>query len=410
MADAGFAFLHSAYEPLEFWLSWTVMTLPLRLYIVLILLGLASCEAPEESVGPQHQDLRVRYSLTPLPEKPEYPVDNQRNKDRISLGWRLFYDPILSVTQDVACGTCHHAQFGMSDGRALSLGVGARGLGPGRSSTGGAVNVVERHSLSIINAAFIKDSRGHSPLFWDGRARSLEEQSLLPIQNAIEMAGPGISPETALDTIIMRLRRLKLYQAFFNQAFPEQADSVAHGLISSTINVTTLSKALAAYQREIISANSAYDRFARGTDTALNELEKLGLDIFYGKAGCGSCHSGPMLSDFRMYGQGVGSISDHGAGNYAFRTPSLRNLEHTAPYMHDGSMKTLDEVIDYYNKGIAANAELPKASIDARFKPLGLTPYEKSALRAFLLALRDDSWEKVGVPPSIVPSNLPVPR
>jgi cytochrome c peroxidase len=145
-------------------------------------------------------------------------------------------------------------------------------------------------------------------------------------------------------------------------------------------------------------------------EEALGATELQGLDLFHGKANCASCHSGPMFSDFKFYGQGIGSTQDIGAGQHRFRTPSIRNLELTAPYMHDGSLRTIDDVIEYYDKGIAANSALPKTSIDPRFKPLGLTQAEKQALKAFLFALRDDSWEDVAVPPSVVPSNLEVPR
>lgn len=376
---------------------------------LLLVLAASGCEIVEDTAKPT--DPRIAHSLQALPEHPTYPTSNPRNSDRIVLGWRLFYDPILSGTKDVACGTCHHPLYGMSDGRTLSLGVQAKGLGPKRTTLDGvSPNLVPRHSLSVINMAFVTDPHGISPFFWDGRAHSLEEQSLFPIGNAIEMAGPGITPEAAVDSAIARLRRINLYRIYFRDAFPEEADSVAKGLLSSPITVTTLAKALAAYQREITSVNTPFDHYARGNDSALTALELQGLGVFYGKANCSSCHSGPMLSDFRMYGQGIGSLEDHGAGGFRFRTPSLRNLIHSAPYMHDGSIKTLEELIEYYDRAIPMNGALPASSLDPRFKPLHLTISEKQALLAFLLALRDDSWEDVAVPPSVVPSNLEVPR
>lgn len=367
---------------------------------ILLALFLTACSSPQEPAAPA--DPVLRYRLETLGEVP-YPVDNPKHKDRIVLGWRLFYDPILSGTKDVACGTCHHARFGMSDGRALSLGVKASGLGPARVSAGSILHETSRHSSSVINAGYT------APLFWDGRAKTLEEQSLFPIRDRDEMLGPGISPAHAIDSAIARLRGISLYDIYFKHAFAREADSVANGLLASAITASTLSRALAAFQRELISKDSRYDRFVKRRE-ALSAIEVQGLDLFHGKAGCASCHSGPMLSDFRMYGQGIGSSEDPGAGGHRFRTPSLRNLELTAPYMHDGSMKTLDDVIEYYDKGIAANPRLPKASIDTRFRPLGLLPSEKQALKAFLLTLRDDSWEDVAVPPSVVPSNLDVPR
>ncbi|HET6511709.1 MAG TPA: cytochrome c peroxidase [Candidatus Kapabacteria bacterium] len=377
-------------------------SIPLLLLSILV----GSCHAPEGAQLPE--DPRERYALRTLGEL-EYPADNPKNKNRFVLGWRLFYDPILSATKDVACGTCHHAKFAMADGRALSLGVHSTGLGPGRTSAGSIDHETARNSPSIVNAGYIREASGHSPLFWDGRARSLEEQSLFPIRDPNEMLGDEISPLFAIDSVIARLRSIKLYEIYFREAFVAEADSVAKGLLPSTITASTLARALASFQREVVSKNSRYDQFVK-RQIEFTPEETQGLEIFFGKAGCGGCHSGPMFSDFRLYGQGVGSTADRGAGNHRFRTPSLRNLETTAPYMHDGTFKTIDDVIEYYDRGIALNPQLPKSSIDPRFRPLGLTDAEKRALKAFLLTLRDDSWEDFAVPPSVVPSNLDVPR
>jgi cytochrome c peroxidase len=367
---------------------------------------LASCNEPD--VAAIEQDPRIQFDLQGLPAL-AYPADNQKSKDRFVLGWRLFYDPILSATQDVACGTCHHARFGMSDARAFSLGVESSGLGPSRVSNGSMKHETARHSSSVINAGYILDDKGHSPLFWDGRAHSLEEQTLFPIRDPHEMLGHQIDPAVAIDSAIARLRRIKLYEIYFNDAFANEADSVSKGMLPSAITASTLSRALASFEREIVSKDSKYDRFVAHTAEFTYE-ELAGLKLFFGKAGCGGCHSGPMFSDFRMYGQGIGRADDPGAGGNRFRTPSLRNLELTAPYMHDGSLQTIDDVIEYYNRGIAANSALPKSSIDPRFRPLGLSVVEKAFLRAFLLTLRDDGWEDFAVPPSTVPSNLDVPR
>jgi cytochrome c peroxidase len=377
-----------------------------RIFSLFILIGLVACGSPDAPSIPQ--DPRVEFNLHTLSEL-NYPADNPKSKDRFVLGWRLFYDPILSGTQDVACGTCHHAKFGMSDARAFSLGVESSGLGPARGPNGSMRHETARHSPSIINTGYIFDDLGRSPLFWDGRAHSLEDQSLFPIRDPHEMLGQSILPAVAVDSAIARLRRIKLYEIYFKNAFAQEADSVAKGLLPGTITASTLSRALASFQREIVSRDSKYDKFIQGTAEFTHE-ELEGLRLFHGKAGCAGCHSGPVLSDFKMYGQGIGSPEDQGAGNHRFRTPSLRNLELTAPYMHDGSLKTIDDVIDYYDRGIAANSAIPKQDIDPRFRPLGFTHAEKSALKSFLLTLRDDSWENFAVPPSVVPSNLDVPR
>jgi cytochrome c peroxidase len=374
--------------------------------LLLFVLALAACGSPD---APLHeQDPRIEYNLHTLPEL-TYPADNPKSKDRFMLGWRLFYDPILSGTQDVACGTCHHPRFGMSDARAFSLGVEASGLGPSRSTSGSMKHETARHSPPVINLGYVIDRYGRSPMFWDGRARSLEDQTLFPIRDPHEMLGHSIAPEAAIDSAIARLRRIRLYEQYFMQAFAAEADSVAQGLLTSAITASTLSRALASFEREVVSRDSKYDRYIqRREEFTHTELE--GLRLFHGKAGCASCHSGPMLSDFAFYGQGIGSSKDQGAGDHRFRTPSLRNLELTAPYMHDGSLKTIEEVIDYYDRGVATNASLPRSSIDPRFQPLGLTASEKAALKAFLLTLRDDSWEAIAVPPPFVPSTLEVPR
>lgn len=367
---------------------------------------LAGCSEPEGSFLPQ--DPREEYRLQALPAM-DYPQDNPKDKDRFVLGWRLFYDPILSATRDVACGTCHHARFGMSDGRALSIGVEASGLGPARTSKGAVSHETLRHSQSIINAGYITSVDGKRPLFWDGRARSLEDQSLFPIRDPNEMLGSAIAPEHAIDSAIARLRRIKLYEIYFREAFTAEADSIKRGQLASAITPSTLSRALAAFQREVVSRNSRYDKYiSRSVEFTPEELQ--GLRLFHGKGGCGNCHSGAMLSDFGMYGQGIGSVQDQGAGRHRFRTPTLRNLELTAPYMHDGSLKTIEEVIEYYDRAIPTNPDLPRGSIDPRFRPLRLTPTEKAALKAFLLTLRDNDWEDFAVPPSTVPSNLDVPR
>lgn len=399
-------------EPAGTCAGWTDVNRSLAVFVALAVVLLSACSDPSE---PAVTDPRVVYGLKALPETPVYPADNQRNRDRFVLGWRLFFDPILSGTKDVACGTCHHSLLGMSDRRAVSLGVHAKGLGPDRSSISPLPHLTTRNSQSTVNLGFYPLLLYEPTFFWDGRARSLEEQALVPIRSRVEMRGDAYPEDAAVDSAVARLRTFKLYEIYFSRAFEEEADSVRHGWIRSTITASTLARALAAFQREIVAPNTRFDQYVRGKDDALTSQELDGLKLFFGKAECGRCHNGALLTDGKFYGQGIGNESDIGRGvvepskRHHFRTPSLRNLAATAPYMHDGSIGTLDDVIEYYDRGIP-QTQLPSGAIDGRFRPLGLSPQEKASLRAFLGTLEDGSWEQFAVPPSTVPSGLNVPR
>lgn len=385
----------------------------------LLLLSIGCEQTPVHE--PEPTDLRVRFALQALATSPVYPEDNPRVRDRFSLGWRLFFDPILSGPMDVACATCHHPLLGMSDARATSLGVHATGLGPTREPLSANAEPLsanaepmDRNSPAIINLGVLPAHNTATSLFWDGRANSLEDQALFPIRARDEMRGDAYTEAVAVDSVIARLRKIPLYRVYFERAFIAQKDSVARGQLASVITPSTLALALAAFQREIIAPNTRFDQFVRGNDYALTAAEKHGLTLFHTKAGCASCHAGAAFTDMNFYGQGVGTANDRGRGaldpsrEHHFRTPSLRNLSRTAPYMHDGSIGTIDEVLAYYNAGTPANAEL-RRSIDHRFKPLGLTQGELNAIKQFLSTLEDDSWQDFAVPPSTVPSNLNVP-
>src|SRR6185503_7396252 len=152
--------------------------------------------------------------LVPLPRVATYPADYQEELPRFLLGWKLFYDPILSGSRDVACATCHHPAFGMSDGRAVSLGIEASGLGPGRRPNGSFDASVTRNAQSIVNAAFMP------ALFWDGRVRTLEEQSLVPLASQKEMRADAFTEASAVDSVLRRLRAIGLYERDFRAAFP----------------------------------------------------------------------------------------------------------------------------------------------------------------------------------------------
>ncbi|MBI2187621.1 MAG: c-type cytochrome [Acidobacteria bacterium] len=241
------------------------------------------------------------------------------------------------VRAALACASCHDPERAFTDGRRLAVGVFGRA---GR-----------RNVPAIINRAW-----GRS-FFWDGRVTTLEEQVLTPIEDPDEM-------DLAVSQAARRV----------------------------DLTVDQLSRALASYVRSILSGNSRYDRFAAGERTALSPEEQAGLQIFSGKGNCTACHVGPTLTDERLHNTGVAwtdrRLLDPGGGNGTFKTPTLREVTRTAPYMHDGSLATLEEVVDYYDRGGNANPFL-----DPELRPLRLTPGEKNALVAFLRTLNGDVSE-----------------
>jgi cytochrome c peroxidase len=377
----------------------------LLLLLIALTLGAGCSENTSEDVAPEQR-------LSPLAFEPPYPPDNLENQDRFLLGWRLFYDPILSGGKDVACGTCHHPSYGMSDGRDVSLGIKATGLGPTRKSIDSSIGRVSRNALSILNTAYMPH------FFWDGRVHSLEEQALIPIASHKEMRGDAFSEFVAIDSILARLRKIALYERDFRNAFSETKDSVLRGIIPSAITRSTMARAIAAFERKLITPYSKFDGYLRG-DSLFTQNEKEGLNLFIGKAGCIRCHSGPMLSDFQYYSQGIGNLYEIDQGRsqvsrdpadaYTFRTPTLRNVSKTGPYMHSGVMGTLREVIEYYNTARPHDAQQGQL-ISSMFQILGLTEEEKHQLEQFLLTLTDESWQPFAELPASVYSGLPVPH
>lgn len=282
------------------------------------------------------------------------PADSPTRPDRVALGRRLFHERRLSRDRSLACADCHRPERGFTDGRARSVGVEGR-LGP-------------RNVPTLVNRAWGK------AFFWDGRESTLETQVLRPIEAPLEM-------DLEVDRAVERLRRMPRYAEAFRASFGRD------------VNRDDLGRALAAYVRTIEAGDSPYDRYALGQPDALPPEAKAGLALFRGRANCSACHAGPYLTDEDFHNTGVswrqhphdggragvtGLASDRGK----FKTPTLREVARTSPYMHDGSMATLDEVIDFYDRGGGPD---PRRS--AELRPLGLTPDEKAALRAFLESL-----------------------
>ena len=247
------------------------------------------------------------------------PASNPLTREKVELGKRLFFDQRLSLDNTVSCASCHDPKLAFTDTRKTAVGIMGR--------TG------DRRSPRIVNRAYGKT------FFWDGRAATLEDQVLQPISNPKEM-------DLALETAAQRVG----------------------------LNVNAMRDALASYVRTIMSGDSPYDRYLAGDAAALTTQQRAGLRLFRGKAGCTSCHLGPNLTDEKRH--------DTGIGGGAFKTPTLREAARTPPYMHDGSLGTLDDVIEFYDKGGKESATL-----DADIHPLKLSPEEKAALRSFLEAL-----------------------
>jgi cytochrome c peroxidase len=324
------------------------------------------------------------------------PADNPQTPEKVALGRRLFFDPRLSADGTVACGSCHQPQRAFTDGRATAVGV--RGL------------VGQRNAPTILNALYEKT------LFWDGRVTTLEDQALLPIVNTSEMGRPNL--DSAVAAIAADARDRSAFARVFGRA----------------PNAPDLARAIAAYERSELAFASPFDAFAAGDKGALSDAAKRGWALFNGKGRCAQCHEattpggGALFMDqgFHNTGAGLGSrevtalacktqarlgmgsliavdqaaiaselsalgaflVTKAPADIAAFKTPSLRNVAVTAPYFHDGSARTLWDVLDHYNKGGVTNPWL-----DRGIRPLRLTEPEIGDLIAFLASLTSTPFE-----------------
>ncbi len=303
--------------------------------------------------------------LGPLPPV-RYPEDNPYTKAKAALGKRLFFDPVLSGSNQIACATCHDPELGWGDGRRTSFGHD-RQLGA-------------RNAPTLLNA-------GHwETFFWDGRAASLEEQALFPIQDPAEM-------NQNLESLPAELSADSAYRQQFAASFG-----------SPGITIDRVAKALATFERGIRSRRSRFDRFVAGDYSALGDDEIAGLHLFRTKARCINCHNGPFLSDQRFHnngqsffgrpGQDLGlfSLTGDSLDMGKFRTPSLRDIAYTGPYLHHGNIPELEEVIFMYDQGMPQI--IPKRHHGKTqpvhspiLQPLGLSPKERQQLEAFLHAL-----------------------
>ncbi|MDX2032890.1 MAG: cytochrome c peroxidase [Blastocatellia bacterium] len=333
---------------------------------------------------------------------PQEPVNNRGESARVELGYRLFFDPILSGDQTTSCATCHHPNYGMADGLKRGVGVGGRGYGPQREGTG---RELQRNTPSLFNVVY-------SPiLFWDGRAGSLEEQAIGPLFSEEEMNQPSAAE------LLKRLRAVPEYRQMFGNAFG--IDSKVDG---REITLPNIVRAIAAFERKLNVTETAYDQFVRGQDDRLTNEQLRGLVVFFGQGQCAACHTPPHFHDDVLSSIGTPASAEKGAPHdndpgFAavirredtfgmFKTPGLRNVERTAPYMHNGVFKTLEEVVDFYNDGGGRGRGLNVPSQDTKVQKLDLTDQQKRDLVAFLKSLND--LAPPPVVPDRVPSGLPV--
>lgn len=356
--------------------------------------------------GPYEGSARAGSGIAkPFPIMPGLD-ENPLTAAKVELGRMLFFDPILSGDNQLSCATCHHPDLGLADARPLSMGLGGGGVGPER--TGGAE--LRRNAPTIWNAAFAGSQ------FWDGRAATLEDQLDGPLLDANEMnADP--------DEIVRELKAIPEYVRLFDLAFPNSiATQTGAGDEAGAISFANAKRALAGFERTLISTRSKFDRYAAGDLNALDAREKRGMRLFRSlHARCFECHILPTFTDgtFRILGvpelesrEAAGAPPDLGrfevsntGREKSFRVPSLRNVARTAPYMHNGQFATLREVVDFYTEGGGRYKPAPP-KVDNKIQRFELDDAAKESLVAFLEALTDESLAPQI--PASVPSGLAV--
>jgi cytochrome c peroxidase len=345
---------------------------------ILVIIGCGKDNPPTPQKGdledieynPTQKELNIPSHFTQM----LIPEDNPTTEEGVELGRFLFYDPILSGDSTMSCAGCHFPEFGFADPEPTSTGIdGFKGT---------------RNSMSLINVGFYKNG-----FFWDGRAATLEEQALLPVEDPIELH--AIWPE-----VIEKLKIHESYPSKFRKAFGIND--------KSEITKELAAKAIAQFERTILSTNSKFDKITQGDQTLkYNDLELLGYSLFFDEdpdvpdAECGHCHNTPLGSSDNFFNNGIQtadnimSFDDIGFGkitgnindNGKMKAPSLRNIRYTAPYMHDGRFNTLDEVLTHYNEG-----GLSSPTKDPLIHKLGLNKIYLDAIKAFILTLEDTTY------------------
>lgn len=331
--------------------------------VVSATLGISACSTnPATSAAPTGEKTSVYEAGHPslaqwrLPSAPAHPAENAPTPERIALGKMLFFDPRLSGDGSMSCGTCHNPQFGWSDGLPTAV--------------GNMSEILDRATPTIVNTAY------NSIQMWDGRKRTLEDQAMGPMEAAKEM-------NMNVKRLFEWMNRSEGYKTAFAKAYPgEKIDSM------------TLSKAMATYERTIVSNTSPFDSWLKGDAKAMTAQQVNGFKLFNTKAKCVVCHSAPNFTDNGFHNIGLPSYGkpEPDMGRYAikpikvmkgaFKTPTLRDISMTAPYFHDGSSATLMDVVNHYN-----TAGVVKTDLSPNIHELGLTEDEKKDIVAFMRAL-----------------------
>ena len=347
------------------------------LIVLISMFSLVGCDEPGASGAPPAEPYTSFF--TPLPQAAVFPDDNAFSEEKRALGEFLFWDPILSGRMNVSCATCHHPDHGWADGRLFSIGVDGTGLGPTRS---GSLET-PFHSPSVLNVAFTGLAQTQPQpgfvsggYFWDLRVATLEDQAIDPIKSEVEMRSSDFLEEEIMPEILQRLALIPEYQDLFSAAF-EGPDPISE---------ENIARALATYQRTLITSPTRFDAFLAGDETALTDAEIAGLNKFI-NGGCTDCHSGPMLADNL-----IDPAKPIQVDKPAVRTPTMRNVELTAPYMHDGSRATLRQAIALYE--------------DRNDLDVSLEDDDFGDIERFLRTLTDSSFPRQV--PDYVPSQLPV--
>lgn len=339
--------------------------LPIHPMLVVVIVGWGVLLKASPALCGQPSNGVEETLLPPLPRAAPSARANPNSAEKIALGEQLFFDPRLSGDNTMSCATCHSPKKAFGDGLATPKGANGKALA--------------RNSPSLLNVGF------YNSFFWDGRAKTLEEQALLPIESPEEM-------NQNLDQLERELSAIPGYVEQFKRVF------------HTGVTRQGIAQALAVFQRSLVTGPSSVDRYLAGEEGALSDSAKRGLELFQGDAGCVRCHRGPTLSDGKLYRLGV-SFADPGLTSVTgrkedagkFRTPSLRNIAETGPYMHDGSKATLFDAVEFYYRGAPARAP-DGAALD--IEPLSGRSYSEIAdLVAFLEALS-------GEPPVIKPPKL----
>ena len=328
-----------------------------------------------------HLDDDVKANFVDIGTLPnvQYPADNPFSKEKSALGKILFFDPRLSATKQLACASCHDPQLGWGDGKSVAHGHSRR--------------VGKRNAMTLYNVGYYRS------FFWDGRSSSLEAQVLFPLTDSVEM-------NTDHQVAVRHIQEIAGYAPLFQSAFGD-----------STVNILRIQQAIATFERGIRSYNSKFDRFVQGNKNAMTDEEVWGLHLFRTKARCINCHNTPLFSDnqFHNDGQTLYGTKQQDFGHYhisgkqedigAFRTPSLREITLTGPWMHHGNFPSLLDVVQLYNLG---NPEPIQRSVtidpktrpihSPKLKKLNLTNEEINAVLKFLGAISSSTQQRMMTP------------